>query len=400
MNWQKVKFGDVVWLNTERCADPVAEGIERYVGLEHLTPGDLRVRTWGLVAEGTTFTNLFWPGQVLFGKRRAYQRKVAVAEFTGVCSGDIYVFESHDPERLLPELLPFICQTERFFEHAVGTSAGSLSPRTNWTQLAEYEFALPPLDEQHQIVELLVASADSLESLHILESQAEKVYLSLVLHLFQNGIGNHRRAQFKHLNYPADWHLQRVDECFHMQLGKMSSAIAREGPYQKAYLKNNNVLWGEFDFAELSAMSFNEVEQEKFSLQKGDLLVCEGGEIGRAAVWKEQYPGLYYQKALHRLRAKSNDHLTEFMMHYLRYCAMRGILKSIATGTTLLHLPEEQLAALKLPFPSQEEQKEIVEVLNNAKTTQNRIGDRLNLGLQRHHSLLMSLLTSRGIRNV
>jgi len=161
--WKIVKFGDVVSLNRDRVADPAAEGIERYVGLEHITPEDLRIRRWGRVAEGTTFTNYFQPGQVLFGKRRAYQRKVAVADFSGVCSGDIYVLEPKDPNVLLPELLPFICQTEGFFEHAVGTSAGSLSPRTNWKQLAKYEFPLPPLDEQRRIADLLLAANDVLE---------------------------------------------------------------------------------------------------------------------------------------------------------------------------------------------------------------------------------------------
>ena len=91
-----MKFGDVVRLSKARSQDPLADGFERYVGLEHLQPDDLRIRRWGNVADGVTFTNVFKPGQVLFGKRRAYQRKVAVADFAGVCSGDIYVLESHD----------------------------------------------------------------------------------------------------------------------------------------------------------------------------------------------------------------------------------------------------------------------------------------------------------------
>lgn len=151
----QVKFGDVVRLSKVRSQDPLADGFERYVGLEHLEPGDLHIRNWGNVADGVTFTNVFQPGQVLFGKRRAYQRKVAVADFSGVCSGDIYVLETKDAQVLLPELLPFICQTDAFFDHAVGTSAGSLSPRTNWTSLAKFEFALPPIEEQLRIVELL-----------------------------------------------------------------------------------------------------------------------------------------------------------------------------------------------------------------------------------------------------
>src|SRR5690606_38681892 len=109
--WTRVAFGDVVKLNKERVQDPLSEGLDRYVGLEHLEPGDFRIRRWGNVAEGTTFTNVFRPGQVLFGKRRAYQRKVAAADFSGVCSGDIYVLTPKD-NRLLPELLPFICQTD------------------------------------------------------------------------------------------------------------------------------------------------------------------------------------------------------------------------------------------------------------------------------------------------
>lgn len=155
--WTRVAFGDVVRLSRARSSDLERDGFDRYVGLEHLEPGDLRIRRWGDVADGTTFTNVFRAGQVLFGKRRAYQRKVAVAEFDGVCSGDIYVFEAKTPH-LLPELLPFICQSDQFFEYAVGTSAGSLSPRTNWDSLASYEFALPPVQEQGRITILLMSA--------------------------------------------------------------------------------------------------------------------------------------------------------------------------------------------------------------------------------------------------
>lgn len=169
--WRRVKFGDVVQLSKARSQDPLTDGIERYVGLEHLEPGDLRIRSWGNVADGVTFTSVFKPGQVLFGKRRAYQRKVAVADFSGVCSGDIYVLETKDFKVLLPELLPFICQTDAFYDHAVGTSAGSLSPRTNWTSLAGFEFALPEVKDQQFWVALLKASADHCYAL-------EDVYLS------------------------------------------------------------------------------------------------------------------------------------------------------------------------------------------------------------------------------
>jgi len=179
--WTKVAFGDVVRLCTERSSDPEADGFERYIGLEHLDPGELKVRRWGNLADGVTFTNVFRPGQVLFGKRRAYQRKVAVADFSGVCSGDIYVLEPKS-DALLPELLPFICQTNAFFEHAVGTSAGSLSPRTNWESLASFECVLPPIDEQRRLAAGLVASQGAVSTLAMLCDHVSTVRMSAIHH--------------------------------------------------------------------------------------------------------------------------------------------------------------------------------------------------------------------------
>lgn len=183
-NWSRVKLGDVVQLSKARSNDPLTDGYDRYIGLEHIDPEDLHVRRWGNVADGVTFTNVFKPGQVLFGKRRAYQRKVAVADFAGVCSGDIYVLVSKAPKRLLPELLPFICQSEAFFQHAVGTSAGSLSPRTNWSSLADFEFALPPLEEQQRLVELLLALEVEIEAIIAARSAAKKLRKSIALEAF------------------------------------------------------------------------------------------------------------------------------------------------------------------------------------------------------------------------
>lgn len=155
-NWQRVRFGDVVENLNETERDPEDAGIERFIGLEHLEPGSLHIRRWGNIADGTTFTRRCRPGQVLFGKRRAYQHKVAVAEFDAVVSGDIYLFAPKN-DSLLPELLPFLCMSERFYQFAVETSAGSLSPRTNWSHLAQFEFILPPLEQQRRIAEILVA---------------------------------------------------------------------------------------------------------------------------------------------------------------------------------------------------------------------------------------------------
>ena len=121
--WQRVRFGDVVDNLNETERNPVATGIERFIGLEHLEPGSLHISTWGNVADGTTFTRRCRTGQVLFGKRRAYQRKVAVAEFDAVVSGDIYVFVPKN-DRLLPGLLPV---------HSHRGPTGAVSPALSLT---------------------------------------------------------------------------------------------------------------------------------------------------------------------------------------------------------------------------------------------------------------------------
>src|SRR5215813_13897116 len=92
--WRMVRFGDVVRNVDINERDPLANGLERYIGLEHINPESLHIKRWGQIEDGTSFTRKFVQGQVLFGKRRAYQRKVAVAEFNGICSGDILVFEA------------------------------------------------------------------------------------------------------------------------------------------------------------------------------------------------------------------------------------------------------------------------------------------------------------------
>lgn len=122
------------------------------VGLEHLDPGEVELAHWDEGAE-TTFTKAFSKGQVLFGRRRAYLRKAAVAPFDGICSGDITVIAPKD--NLSPRLLPFIIQNDALFEHAVTNSAGSLSPRVKWQSLSQFEFELPSIAKQEDLADIL-----------------------------------------------------------------------------------------------------------------------------------------------------------------------------------------------------------------------------------------------------
>ncbi len=209
--WTRVRFGDVVENLNVTEKNPAEVGLERFIGLEHIEPGSLHIGTWGNMADGTTFTRRCRPGQVLFGKRRAYQRKVAIAEFDALVSGDIYVLSPKN-DRLLPELLPFLCLSERFFQHAVGTSAGSLSPRTNWSSLSDFEFDLPPIDKQRRIAELLWA-VDEVALLYEENYKAAEALLHCKLAEFFTGrIGHSSIQQFKIQSLPDGWDLVTIAE--------------------------------------------------------------------------------------------------------------------------------------------------------------------------------------------
>lgn len=128
--------------------------VERFVGLEWIEADNFQLQGFGLIANGTTFSKRFAKGDVLFGKRRAYLKKVAVADFDGICSGDILVIRAK-AKKTLQGLLPYYISADAFIQHAVSTSAGSLSPRTKWKDLAELEVSIPDLKTQEKILEVL-----------------------------------------------------------------------------------------------------------------------------------------------------------------------------------------------------------------------------------------------------
>jgi type I restriction enzyme S subunit len=319
--WRRVKFGDVVRLSKARSQDPLADGYERYVGLEHLEPGDLRIRAWGNVADGVTFTSVFQPGQVLFGKRRAYQRKVAVADFAGVCSGDIYVLETKDPQVLLPELLPFICQTDAFFEHAVGTSAGSLSPRTNWKSLADFGFALPPIEEQQRLIRLLSNAEAARTAAEGAATHAEKLRKSLLFETFDALQGDVTlRIAFLATEIDCQWIKAR--DAGQILMGRQLSPKYKTGKNTKKYLRVANVFDGFIDTSDVNEMDFNESEFATFRLQSGDVLLNEGQSrelVGRSAIFRDDIPDCCFQNTLIRFRPNT-EVMSEFAHYYFQYC--------------------------------------------------------------------------------
>lgn len=333
--WKRVKFGEVVRLNKETCKDPVAAGINRVIGLEHLEPGDLRVRSWADVADGTTFSNRVRPGQVLFGKRRAYQRKVAVADFDAICSGDIYVLQSANPQKLLQDLLPFICQSEGFFEHAVGTSAGSLSPRTNWESLAGFEFALPPLEEQWRITTLFRSIVSAINHRAELVCAKNKLIISLIK---QNEKEVPRIA------------LGDVYDIIGGYAFKSTDYLGQGVPLMRiGNIENRKVIMNEATkFLPPHFLS----DFMGYAVEKGDMLVgLSGATTGKSGIYLHDVPSLLNQRVA-RLRIRPGYAQEEAFFRYSLNLVEPTILK-IAGGSAQPNISTGSLSAIEVSCPSE-----------------------------------------------
>lgn len=184
--WTRVAFGDVVRKVNDKV-DPWDSGLERYVAGEHMDTDDLRIRRWGLIGDdylGPAFHMRFKPGHVLYGSRRTYLRKVALADFEGITANTTFVLETKDPTRLMPELLPFLMQTEAFHSYSIKHSKGSVNPYINFSDLEAFEFLLPPIQEQARLLEALVAANEVRDGLGTVADSAAMAMRSLCKTLF------------------------------------------------------------------------------------------------------------------------------------------------------------------------------------------------------------------------
>lgn len=390
--WKRVRFGDVVDNCAETC-DPEEAGLDRFVAMEHLEPGSLHVRSWGNVADGTTFTRRCRPGQVLFGKRRAYQRKVAVAEFEAVVSGDIYVLAPKD-DRLLSELLPFLCLSERFFQHAVGTSAGSLSPRTNWSSLASFEFDLPPLDQQRRIAEILWAVDEAQTKWQEVAHQHAKSLYAFASSVTLRGLASDRTHDTPIGAIPAKWRCLRVDDVTE------SSAYGPRFPGSSYAADGNAFQVRTTDYDRLGGINFSQVPAARLEekvvsthlLRDGDFLLSRSGEYaGLTAVFREPDDGRAYIPGAFLIRYRFIEELDpDFLIALCDSEFGERYVKPLATGSAQPNISGSAFGRLMIPVPPVSEQREILAELRKLQAA----GDTLRGHAAQTGTLLTAFLNS------
>lgn len=175
--WRKFRFDEMATMVIDRVDDPSKANVDRYVGLEHLDSDSLTIRRWGSPADVKATKLRFRAGDIIFGRRRVYQRKLAVADFDGICSAHAMVLRANSAV-VLPQFLPFFMQTDQFMERAKEISVGSLSPTINWEALAEEEFPLPRIQEQRRIAHLISSVNETIQALYKTRQRMQEVQLS------------------------------------------------------------------------------------------------------------------------------------------------------------------------------------------------------------------------------
>jgi type I restriction enzyme S subunit len=319
--WRRLPFGAFADSINERV-QPADAAEEVYVGLDDLDPGNLHIRRWGKGSDVIGTKLRFRRGDIIFGRRRAYQRKLAVAECDGICSAHAMVVRAK-PDVVLPEFLPFLMMSDRFMNRAVEISVGSLSPTINWTTLKLEEFDLPPLDQQRRIAELLWAI-----------DQADSQYQTVSRDLQQARSGTIE----EHLAECGE--TRRLGDLADVAYGITLGGHRAELPVERPYLRVANVSREQLDLSEVKTIRCTEDEAAKFSLRRGDVLIVEGhasvDEIGRTAVWRGNLDGVLHQNHLIRVRC-SSILLPDYLSLYANSALGRAYFRSQAKSSSGLN---------------------------------------------------------------
>ena len=346
----RVKLGDVAREYKATVKDNSGFPI---VGLEHLSPGEITLDRWDTDVE-TTFTKSFKKGHMLFGRRRAYLKKAAVAPFDGVCSGDIIVIEAI-PEKINPDLLPFIIQNDLLFDYAVGNSSGSLSPRVKWESLKGYEFELPEISKQTELVDLLEAAYSTKKAYQQQIIATDKLVKSQFIELFGDPINNE-------LNWPRKQlqHLVSADCSISYGIVKTGDDVPGGIPVFRPVDIVGNVP----AIADLKRTTAEISAQYKRTLLKGrELLITVRANIGDTCIIGEEFAGGNVGRGIVPIRLNEDIMSLEFLKGQMDFDSMSQHIKSLAKGATLIQLNMEDLRMIEFIVPPIDLQNRYVGIL-------------------------------------
>ena len=352
----KCSISNIASVISESIPNPAESGFDIFVGLEHYDSGEVKVTRCGSTQNLVTAVKVFRKGDILLARRNVYLKRAGLVDFDGVTSGDSIVLRVKDDLSSLSlqsedirMYLPFVLNTEEFWNYAEKYSDGTMSKRLSPKTLLQYEFDIP--DDVTEKNRLLWQAYMTKESYKAMITATDEMVKSQFIEMFGEA---------------SNWDQKPWAEVFDTQLGKMLDQKKQKAEEQRLrYLANINVQWGCFELNNLNVMTFSEKDVKRFALRKGDLIICEGGVAGRCAVWQIENSEIKYQKALHRARPKISID-TEFVRYYLQFYKESGKLANYITKGTIEHLTGEKLATIPVILPPFELQEMFVSISRQA----------------------------------
>jgi len=360
--WRIVKFGEIAKSVSKRVL-PGDTDLEVYVGLEHLDPDNLRITRRGVPSDVTGQKLRVRPGQIIFGKRRAYQRKVAVADFDGICSAHAMVLEAI-PKAVLPEYLPFFMQSDMFMDRAVSISEGSLSPTIKWKILANQEFPLPPRKRQEEVLTIL----KRIENIRLLNGN--------IVPTFEKFLSVLTRQIFSNTNKTSS--LRAVAEVFASPVNKKSvkgqpSVILCN--YMDVY--SNRYIHKHLDFIRATA---SEKEISRFGLHQNDVVITKDSEdpkdIAIPSYIAEDIPNLVCGYHLVIIRPNPKKIMGRYLFHILNSQWARHTFYPFSQGTTRYGIVSDAYDKIKIPIPNLSEQVKFADALDSLNEQREIVKDR------------------------
>ncbi len=379
--WKVWRFDQIAINVNDRIDDPSKAEVDYYVGLEHLDSDSLKIRRWGSPSDVEATKLIFRKGDIIFGRRRVYQRKVAVAEFDGICSAHALVLRAR-PEVTLPEFLPFFMQSDLFMERAKSISVGSLSPTINWKTLAKEEFSLPPLEEQKRFLELLLCLERTFNHYVEASDRIEKLLLSRTEGFLSDLDSDSLSCPVESLlsESPRNGVSPKTNDSSQgYRTVSISSIIAGQ------FITDGNIKYAE--------ISHEKVEQ--FLVKEKDVFVIRGNGnrqlTAKCGISTETYQNLFYPDLLIRLRFNETKIISKFaVLQWNAPSAHRRLISRAKSTNGIWKINGQDIRKHKLLVPSIKDQKNLLaeteSILGTLKSLRIRIGQ-----LKRFKSTILNI---------
>lgn len=352
-NWKLTKFGEVA-VQQKKSVDRENTSLTKYVKGEHMGSEDLHLREWGELDDeylGPAFIRYFEKDDILYGSRRTYLRKVVIAPFEGITSNTTFVIKANE-KKIDKRLLPFIMMTDDFTEHSVRNSKGSVNPYINWKDIAEYEFLLPPKDQQAQLAELLWAMDEVIERDKEMIKELQKNDLSRLKHFFYDDKES-KRIKLKNI--------------VKLKKGKNPTLLLENGdgvPYCTAkYLRTG----------EIESIVPNELISKTTLIDESDILILwDGSNAGEMLLGKKGV----LASTMCKLDIVDKEFKKEFVYAFLRF--KNNDIKRATVGSAIPHVDPGMISNIGIPKLTMEKQNDVINILSSLNENINNIQVKLH----------------------